>query len=101
MIGKSSVAGKRGLVQAVIPPLTLLIVILGLWQFSVWWFDLKPFLVPSPIRVATAAVSTADQLTAATRVSAAAALFGFTASLVVGVVIAFFFSQSRLIRISC
>lgn len=101
MIEKSSSLKTDGLVQTAIPPLTLLIVILGLWQLSVWWFNLKPFLVPSPIRVATAAVSTFDILTAATRVSAAAALSGFTASLVTGVVIAFFFSQSRLIRISC
>ena len=44
--------------RAVAPPLFLLIMLLSLWQFSVWWFDLKPFLVPSPVRVATAAYST-------------------------------------------
>jgi NitT/TauT family transport system permease protein len=89
------------LLRTAIPPLTLLIVLLGLWQFSVWWFELKPFLVPSPIQVAKAAVTTFGKLAAATRVSAAAALSGFAASLVVGVVVAFFFSQSRLIRVSC
>ena len=41
------------------------------------------------------------KLVSATKVSAAAALSGFAASLIAGVVIAFFFSQSRLIRISC
>lgn len=97
-------ASKSHLAQvmrAVAPPLILLVVLLSFWQFSVWWFDLKPFLVPSPVRVASAAVSTFGKLVSATKVSAAAALSGFAASLIAGVVIAFFFSQSRLIRISC
>lgn len=96
----SSLPSKKS-VQAVVLPLMLLAGLLAFWEFSVWWFDLKPFLVPSPVRVARAAVNTFDKLMAATGVSAAAAVSGFAASLVTGVVIAFFFSQSRLIRISC
>ncbi|MDA0284081.1 MAG: ABC transporter permease [Planctomycetota bacterium] len=97
----SSESTSARLLRTVGPPLLLLIVFLGFWQFCVWWFDLKPFLVPGPLRVASAAVASFGKLAAATRVSAAAALSGFAASLVTGVVIAFFFSQSRLIRVSC
>ncbi len=54
----SSKSKLAPVLRAVAPPLILLVVLLSLWQFSVWWFDLKPFLVPSPVRVATAAYST-------------------------------------------
>ena len=89
------------LLRSVWPPLILLVIVLGLWQFSVWWFELKPFLVPSPVRVAKASVESFDKLAGATQITALAALSGFSASLIAGVVIAFFFSQSRLIRVSC
>ena len=83
------------------PPVGLLLVVLGVWQASVWWFDWPPFLMPAPSDVATAVITDGDRLLAASLRTGVAALAGFTASLVAGVLIAVVFSQSRLVRQSC
>ena len=83
------------------PPLGLLLVVLAVWQASVWWFDWPPFLMPAPSDVARAVADDGDRLLAASLRTGVTALAGFTASLVAGVLIAVVFSQSRLVRQSC
>jgi len=83
------------------PPLLLLLVVLTGWQTAVWWFDWPVFLVPAPTDVATAVVEDGDRLLAATARTGVAAVAGFAASLLGGVLIAVIFSQSRLVRASC
>ena len=80
------------------PPLGLLLVVLAVWQASVWWFDWPPFLMPAPSDVARAVADDGDRLLAASLRTGVTALAGFTASLVAGVLIAVVFSQSRLVR---
>lgn len=36
-----------------VAPLVLLLLLLGVWELSVDWFDVKPFILPSPSRILT------------------------------------------------
>jgi NitT/TauT family transport system permease protein len=83
------------------PPILLFVVVLIVWQGAVMWFDLPVYLLPSPWRVATEAASELPTIADATRRTATAAVCGFVASLFVGTLIGFVFSQSAMIRNSC
>jgi len=88
---------RRGL-EAVIPPLLLLAVLVAAWQASIDAWRIKPYLLPTPRAVALALWNDAALLRRAVWYTGSAAGIGFAASLVVGTLIAFVFSQSRLIR---
>jgi NitT/TauT family transport system permease protein len=84
--------------ETVVPPLVLLVVAVGVWEAYIAWYNVKPYLLPTPRAVAMALVTKAPQLTHAVLFTGAAAGLGFLASLVVGTLVAFVFSQSRWIR---
>ena len=84
----------------VLPPLVLFSIIAAIWQASVVGFRLKPYVLPSPIAVGQALFHDAPLLGRAVIYTGSAALCGFFASLIVGTLIAFVFSQSRMIRSS-
>lgn len=90
----------RGFLLNVVPPFVLAAAFVVSWHVLVRWFDTPSFLVPSPVDVAEVAWSDFGKLASATGVTAMAALSGFAASLLAGTVIAFSFSQSRIIRLS-
>jgi NitT/TauT family transport system permease protein len=81
----------------VLPPLLLLIVVVILWQLAVTAYQLKPYQLPSPQRVATAAWEKRSELLQASSMTAVAAASGFLLSLAVGTVVGVSFSQSRAI----
>lgn len=81
-----------------IPPLVSFVIVMMIWQLAVLAFSIPPYVLPGPIDVARAGLDQASVLIGSTWWTAMAALAGFVASLVVGVLIAFAFSQSRLIR---
>ena len=83
------------------PPVGLLVVVLLVWQMTVEAFEIKRLLLPSPLDVIRAVVNDMAVLSAATAQTAAAALCGFVTSLTLGTLIAFAFSQSRIVRSSC
>jgi NitT/TauT family transport system permease protein len=84
-----------------LPPVLFFLLVLALWQGAVMWFDLPVYLLPSPWRVVTEAASELPTIADATRTTATAAVCGFVASLFVGTLIGFVFSQSAMIRNSC
>ena len=84
--------------QAVIPPLVLFILLLFVWQGLVDAYRIKPYLLPSPWAVAAALKTDAVILQRAIWYTGSAAFFGFLSSLVLGTIIAFAFSQSRMLR---
>lgn len=92
---------KSGMVLQCIGPLAVLLLVGGLWQTSVEVFEIKPFLLPGPLKVLEAATANGSRIAAATGQTALAAIGGFGASLLAGTLIACGFSQSRLIRTSC
>jgi len=82
----------------VVYPLTVALVLIGLWQGLVVAFEIPAFLVPSPARVAQTLVADAGLLFGALSNTLRITLFSFLAAVVVGVLIAATFVQSRVIE---
>ena len=82
----------------VLYPLMVAVVLLGFWQGSVVVFEIPPFLVPSPVRVAQTLVTDAGLLFGALYNTLRITLFSFIAAVVVGVLVAATFVQSRVIE---
>jgi NitT/TauT family transport system permease protein len=82
----------------VIYPLMVAVVLLGLWQGLVVAFEVPPFLVPSPVNVAETLVIDAGLLFDALYNTLRITLFSFIAAVVVGVLVAATFVQSRVIE---
>ena len=88
------------ILQTILPPLVVFGVFIAIWQTSIVVFQLKPFLLPSPAAVFHAFIDDASLLGRAVVYTGSAALLGFLGSLIVGTLIAFAFSQSRMLRAS-
>ena len=86
--------------QRIVYPLLMAAVLLALWQGLVVGFDIPPFLVPSPVRVAQTLVVDAALLFGALVNTLKITLFSFAAATVIGVLIAFAFVQSRVIEVA-
>jgi len=86
------------ILQTVLPPLSLFLMITVVWQAAVVVYQIKPYLLPSPLAVGAALIRDGSRLGRALAYTGAASLLGFSASLIVGTLIAFAFSQSRMLR---
>ncbi len=84
--------------RSMIPPLGLAILVCTVWQVCVVAFDIKPFLLPSPLAVLQAFVGDLGGFVASARYTASAAICGLTVSTLVGLVVGILFSQSSLVR---
>ncbi len=82
----------------IVYPLIVALVLIGLWQGMVVAFEVPAFLVPSPARVAQTLVADAGLLFGALYNTLRITLFSFLAAVVVGVLIAATFVQSRVIE---
>lgn len=89
------------LAREVLPPVALLILVIAGWHLATTQLRISPLLIPRPASVWRVMTQKGVELWSATLLTAAAALGGFLASLVVGTVIAFAFAQSRIVRTSC
>lgn len=89
---------QQSKVQRVLYPALVAVLLLGLWQGLVVVLEIPPFLVPSPVRVAQVMVSDAGLLFGALVNTLKITLLAFLCAVVVGVLIAFTFVQSRLIE---
>ena len=72
--------------------------LLVLWQAVLWIFRVPAFMLPSPWAVARAVVARFPSLLASQAITAEESAGGLVASIVVGVVIALIFAQSRWVR---
>lgn len=84
--------------QQVVPPVALFLAIVGGWHAATVWFETPQFLLPGPLLVFQAAIANFGHLASATLTTGAAAVCAFLASLVVGTLVGFVFSQSSIIR---
>jgi NitT/TauT family transport system permease protein len=91
----------REIAPVVLPPIALLLFVVLAWQLAVRFGHIETYLLPSPIAVARAAWTKRTELCGALTLTAAGALCGFTASLIVGTLIAVAFSFSRIVKASC
>ena len=72
--------------------------LLIVWQLVLWIFHVPRYMLPSPWAVARAVVTRFPSLLASLAITAEESLGGLIASIVVGVVIALLFAQSRWVR---
>ena len=84
-------------VRFVLPPLLLFLLVVQVWHLAVVWLDLKPYQLPPPTQVISAAWEKRHELAEATGMTALAAGGGFLLSLAVGTFVGVLFSQSRAI----
>src|ERR1700721_470222 len=73
-------------------------VLLLLWQALVWILHLPPFMLPPPLAVGRAVVDRFPSLFTSLAITSEEAAGGLAASIVVGLLIALIFAQSRWIR---
>jgi NitT/TauT family transport system permease protein len=81
-------------------PAVVAVLLLLLWQGLVTWFDVPVFLVPSPLRVAQTLVGDAGLLFSALVVTMKITVLAFLCAIVLGVLIAFAFVQSRWLEVA-
>jgi len=86
------------LLSTTLPPLIFFVGAVLTWHLTVELFDIKPFLLPGPLRVAAALNTHMDALLSAAWLTATGALCGFLLSFAAGFCISLLFSQSRLIE---
>jgi len=77
-----------GVVRRVAPPLVLVVLLLVVWQVAVVAFDVRPQVLPSPLRVVEQGWAYREQLWANTLPTLQVTLVGFAVSLLVGWVLA-------------
>jgi NitT/TauT family transport system permease protein len=88
----------RRLLEVLVPPVALFALVVLAWNWAVDFWQLPPFLVPKPLAVWGEALAHREALISGALLTGQAALMGFAASLLTGILIAFIFSQSRLIQ---
>ena len=72
--------------------------LLVVWQLILWIFHVQPFMLPSPWAVAEAVVDHFSSLLTSLAITAEESAAGLVASVVVGLVVALLFAQSRWVR---
>lgn len=90
----------REIAPIVLPPIALFLLVILSWHIVVRFGHIESYLLPSPLAVARVAWTKRAELFGALTLTAACALCGFAASLVVGTLIAVAFSFSRVIKAS-
>ena len=81
-----------------VAPIAVTLILIAVWQFGVWASGVSSIVIPSPLAVAQAVVREWPRLLEASGHTALAAMTGLAGSIILGVLSAFAFSQSRLIR---
>ena len=89
---------RRFLIENLIPPVLLLALVVALWEFAVWWFEIGAYLLPAPHAVAKAGWEDRWKLLNAAKYTLTATGAGFAISFVAGTLIAMAFAQSAIIR---
>lgn len=90
----------RRLVLRAGPPVLAFVLVCVVWQLAIVAWEVPAFSVPGPLDVARALGSGAGKLSRAAGITLLAAVSGFLLSLVTGTLVAFAFSQSRIVRSS-
>lgn len=83
-----------------VAPVALFLVVLAVWELLVIVLKVPRFVLPRPSAIFLAATEMWRTLVSATLLTAGAAAGGFAASIVVGTIAGFVFSQSKVIRSS-
>jgi NitT/TauT family transport system permease protein len=74
------------------------VALLVIWQLVLWIFKVPPYMLPSPWAVARSVVARFPSLLNSFAITAEESAGGLIASIIVGVLVALFFAQSRWVR---
>jgi NitT/TauT family transport system permease protein len=85
-------------VSTLLNALAVFVSLLLLWEGAGYVFHLPPYMLPSPLAVGRAIVGRFPSLVASLAITAEEAAGGLIASIIVGLVIALVFAQSRWVR---
>ena len=88
----------KRMLHAAVPPLVVLFVVLATWEALVRALDVAPYLLPAPSAIGEALLEHSAELAKGTALTGLASVLGFASSLLLGALIAFAFSQSRLVQ---
>lgn len=81
--------GRTGIILSKTwPPLLVFAIFILFWQTLVWWFQITIQILPSPLRILTAAWADLPQLAFATCITVAEGLAGLILAVILGVIIA-------------
>jgi NitT/TauT family transport system permease protein len=89
---------KRFPLAGVIGPIVVLLLAIAIWEAVTYFGRVPRYLLPGPSAVLAATLANWSKLLFATFVTAAGALCGFAASVVIGTLIGLAFSQSPAVR---
>ena len=90
----------RNRLLALLAPLAVALVLLAAWQAAVVAWNVPPYLVPSPTRIAATLWTDRVLLSDSLLVTAGVALSALVLAVVAGVLVAFAFAQSRIVEAS-
>ncbi len=82
----------------ILPPITVLVLITATAEWYVRWANVPTYLVPAPSAVRDAIVESRPELLSGLWMTAKAALLGFGASAVVGIMLAAILSSAKIVR---
>ena len=86
--------------MAVAMPIGVGVILLGLWEFLVWFYQVPKFLVPAPSLIGKTLVEDWGLLFNSLMVTLKVTFFAFFLSVIIGTLVAFLFVQSRVIEMS-
>jgi len=84
--------------RAILPPIAVLILSMLVAELVIRMLKIPPYLLPKPSAVCQAIVKGRDELLGSLLTTTRAALIGFAASVVVGVIVALLLSTSKLVQ---
>jgi len=91
---------NRDRILAYALPITVAVIVLGVWEWAVWAFDIEVFRLPAPSAIARAFVDEWPSLLDASLVTLRLTLEAFVIALVAGVLLAIVFAQSRIVELA-
>jgi NitT/TauT family transport system permease protein len=89
---------NRFLLEYLLPPVLLFALVVALWEFVVWWFNIGAYLLPAPHAVALALWEDRAKLFNAASYTLTAAAAAFAISFAIGTLVAMAFAQSAILR---
>lgn len=89
---------NRDRILAYALPTIVAVAVLSLWEWAVAAFAIQPFVLPAPSAIVTAAIDNWSSLLSSAWITIRTTMLAFSIALVLGVLLAVIFSQSRTIE---
>ena len=86
--------------MAVAMPVGVGVLLLGLWEFLVWYYQVPKFLVPAPRVIGATLIEDWGLLSKSLMVTLKVTFLAFFLAVVIGTLVAFVFVQSRVVEMS-